>query len=132
LAIPTTTTLKYMDITVATPMKIEFTRSNAAATTPGIAAAHAEKAKHLHYEPYNVTPLAMETFGRWGEEALQFLRSLSHTHETWMSDTSRHTDSPPPTTTSVFQTLSTILQRENARIIHTYIQRPEAYADTTA
>jgi hypothetical protein len=113
-------------------MKQEFTRSNAAATTPGIAASHAERVKHVHYEPYHVTPLAMETFGRWGEEALQFLKSLSHTHETWMSDTTRHTDSPPPTTTSVFQTLSTIPQRENARIIHTYIQRPEAYADTTA
>ena len=92
LAIPTTTTLKYLDITVATPMKQEFTRSNAAATTPGIAASHAERVKHVHYEPYHVTPLAMETFGRWGEEALQFLRSLSHTHthETWMSDTARH------------------------------------------
>jgi len=132
LAIPTTTTLKYLDITVATPMKQEFLRFNAAATTPGIAAAHAEKAKHVHYEPYHVTPLAMETFGRWGEEALQFLRSLSHTHETWMSDTTKHTDSLPPTTTSVFQTLSTKVQRENARIIHTYTQRPEAYADATA
>ena len=68
LAIPTTTTLKYLDITVATPMKQEFLRCNAAATTPGVAAAHAERTKHVHYEPYQVTPLAMETFGRWGEE----------------------------------------------------------------
>ena len=82
-------------------------------------------------EPFQVTPLAMETFGRWGEEALQFLKSLAHTHETWMADTTRHPDSPPPRTTSVFQTLSTILQTENARIIHTYTQKPEAYAEAT-
>jgi len=120
-----------LDITVATPMKQEFLRYNAAATTPGVAAAHAERAKHIHYEPYHVTPLAMETFGRWGEEALQFLKSLAHTHETWTVDATRHPENPPPTATSVFQTLSTILQRENARIIHTYTQRPEAYTETT-
>jgi hypothetical protein len=80
-----------------------------------------------------IPSVAVENDGRIvaGEEALQFLKSLAHTHETWMADTTRHPDSPPPTTTSVFQTLSTILQREIARIIHTYTQKPEAYAEAT-
>jgi hypothetical protein len=40
-----------LDITVATPMKQEFLRCNAAATTPGVAAAHAERTKHEPWKP---------------------------------------------------------------------------------
>ena len=48
------------------------------ARTPGAMAARAERAKHRRYPDLSLVPFAIESMGRWGEEALVWERAVAN------------------------------------------------------
>ena len=75
---------KYLvaDVTVVHP--ISTTHLKGSAELAGAAAKEAEKRKLNKYKAaksstVEIVPLAFESFGRWGEQALKFLRRLART-----------------------------------------------------
>ena len=72
--------LRMIDVTVHHPVSIEDpARTRAFATSSGLAAADAEREKHLRYGaspvPFGLWAIAFETYGRMGAEGLNVLRS---------------------------------------------------------
>ena len=63
--------VKYLDTVVTHPCAPTYLHG--AAAEAGFSARKAEEDKHPRY-PGGVVPLAVETYGRWGEEGLRFLR----------------------------------------------------------
>jgi len=77
LEAPPDAPLTYLDTVVTHPCAATF--CHGAAATDGYAAALAEAGKHARYPPNprvsgRLVPLAVETYGRLGEEGLRFLR----------------------------------------------------------
>jgi hypothetical protein len=66
--------VRYADIVV--PHPVGPTNTPSAALTDGAAATAAESTKYDRYGP-GVLPLAVETFGRWGTQALKWWRQLA-------------------------------------------------------
>ena len=76
-AAPPAAPVTYLDVGVVQPCSDTDVRE--AATEDGYAARQAEERKHVRYPPNarvggRLVPLAVETFGRLGEEGLRFLR----------------------------------------------------------
>ena len=73
--------LLYLDVTVRHSVPGDAARLSAAAGADGAVNAEAEQDKRLRYPagraPTRVVPLAMETYGRHGKEALRHLRRLA-------------------------------------------------------
>ena len=80
LEAPPAAPVTYLDVVVAHPCSETYVRE--AATEDGYAARQAEERKHVRYPPNarvggRLVPLAVETFGRLGEEGLRFLRQAA-------------------------------------------------------
>jgi len=72
--------LTYLDVVVPTPTAETYRAG--AAREDGFAARRAAQAKHTRYPdaagvPGRLVPLAVEAYGRWGEEGLAFLRAAA-------------------------------------------------------
>ena len=117
LVIPTTGAPTYLDCVVTSPLAPSWMRRLNTVHITGAAAAHAERTKHVRYHPNPVTPLALEVFGRHGEEAIQFMQRLKRTADALGNDFN---------TGEAYQALSLTLQRANAINILTHINHTTA------
>eukprot|EP00969_Alexandrium_andersonii_P349654 15431538-Alexandrium_andersonii.AAC.1 len=67
-----------IDLTIATPWSTNAASERAASRHPGWAAQKAEDEKRRRYPGGVITPLAIETGGRWGRSGLAVLRAIFH------------------------------------------------------
>jgi hypothetical protein len=112
LVLATTGAPTYIDAVVTSPLASSWMERLHTATVSGAAAANAERVKHGKYHPTPVTALAMEAFGRHGQEALLFLQTLKHTADS-LGNEFRVSDA--------YQALSLTVQRANAVNILTHL-----------
>ena len=70
--------LKAVDIVITNPVREDAAKTRMAARTPGAMAARAERAKHRRYPEVSLVPFAIESMGRWGEEALAWVRAVAN------------------------------------------------------
>jgi hypothetical protein len=97
----------YLDITVVSPLTAEMVRTGGSARNPGAAAKAAAAHKRALYPNVPVVPFAVETFGRWGEDARAWALSLA----------------PPPlmgrteAIAGIYQDVSVAVQKANADAI---------------
>ena len=97
----------YVDATTVDAASVDRALRRARARRDGAAAERAEDGKRLRYPGPALVPFAVEAFGRAGDSAAEFLRSLAPTdlveRSVWLGD--------------AWQTLSVLVQPRNAELL---------------
>ena len=110
----TTTAPVHLDIMVTSALtQAALAGNHVMSITPGYANAQAEHHKRRKYAPHDVTPITFEAHGRFGNEALTFLRKLTNTSLEPERARAYH---------QAVQLFSTTLQRYNAKAIEAHIK----------
>ena len=102
-----------IDVTVVTPLSQEMLRHGTASRVPGAAATAAASHKRRKYPNIDVIPFVIEHFGRWGEDALAFAKSLAPPPESGRSEV----------LSEFYQDVACAVQRSNADAILSSIGR---------
>ena len=113
-----------LDISLAHPFNKELVRSSASLSGHAASIREKEKKEKYHQRQYpggiqpEVTPLVFEHFGRWGQDAIDFLKSLA----TRSRDEYGHSNKTD--FLSLWRRrLSTTLQKANAKVILKKVDR---------
>ena len=112
----------YVDVSIVTALSQDALASGAA-NHDGKAAEIAAKGKRKDYPLISVTPFIIEDHGRFGEDAVKFLRSVAPSEPRLRSKAIR----------DLYQRLGALLQRRAADAVLSAItvqRRPPAAADT--
>ena len=96
-----------IDVTVVPPLSRNMLRHGVSSRAPGAAAAAAASHKRRKYPNIDVIPFAIEHFGRWGEDALAFAKSLAPPPESGRSEV----------LSEFYQDVSCAVHRSNANAI---------------
>ena len=108
---------RYLDVTVRHAVGNDLGRLQRASREPGATNAEAEADKRDRYPPrrcpYAALPLAVETLGRHGHTALQYLRGLARKQAARLDEGSA--DAAGALVAKWYRWLSVALQRANAR-----------------
>ena len=102
-------TTRYIDVTVVSPVTADTHFVIESANKPGHAASKAEKLKKTRYPHNSLAPFAIETGGRLGPSAMNYLQSL-------FREPGASTDY---TMSDALTTLSTALHTHTAQQIYT-------------
>lgn len=111
-----------VDATIVSPLTGEMLRRGASARVPGAAAQAAAKHKRAKYSNVDLVPFALETYGRWSEEARSFAKQVAPTGH----------DGRSKAITGLYRDVGTTLQRDNADAILAAAVRARAGIAPTA